>query len=87
MLEDHAGSIWISLWGNGLYRYNTLKGTSETYRHSNSDPNSLGTDDVTKLIEDRHKNIWAGLWGGISIYQQQTNSFKTFYAESNGIHS
>jgi len=87
MLEEHSGNIWISLWANGLYRYNPLKGTSEIYRHSGHDPNSLGTDEVTKLIEDSHKNIWAGMWGGISVYQQQTNNFKTFYAEPNDIHS
>lgn len=87
MQEDHSGNIWISLWGNGLYRCNPQNGTSEIYRHSDSDPNSLGTDDVNKLIEDSHKNIWAGMWGGISVYQQQTNNFKTFHAEPNDIHS
>jgi len=87
MLEDQSGNIWISIWAKGLYRYNPLKGTSEAYRHSNSDPNSLGADDVTKLIEDSHKNIWAAMWGGISVYQQQTNNFKNFHAEPNDIHS
>ncbi len=87
MLEDQSGNIWISLWAKGLYRYNPLRGTSEAYRHSNTDPNSLGSDDVTKLIEDSHKNIWIGMFGGISVYQQQTNNFKTYYPEANDIHS
>lgn len=87
MLEDHSGNIWISVWNNGLYRYNPLNGVSEIYRHSDADPNSLGTDDVTKLHEDSRKNIWVGMWGGISIFQHQTNNFKTFRAETSNPYS
>jgi len=42
---------------------------------------------VTKLVEDSHQNIWAGMYGGISIYQPQTNNFKTFRAVANDIRS
>ncbi len=87
MLEDHSGNIWISLWNSGIYRCNPSTGVTEIYRHSDSDPNSLATDAVNKLVEDSHQNIWAGMYGGISIYQQQTNNFKSFKPVANDIHS
>ncbi len=87
MLEDHSGNIWISLWNSGICRYNPSTGVTEIYRHSDSDPNSLATDAVNKMVEDSHQNIWAGMYGGISIYQQQTNNFKNFHAAANDTHS
>src|ERR1700722_18470086 len=59
MLEDHSGNIWISLWNRGIYHYNPSTGVTDIYRHSDSDPNSLATDAVNKLVEDSHQNIWA----------------------------
>jgi ligand-binding sensor domain-containing protein/two-component sensor histidine kinase len=87
LLDDHAGNIWISLWHQGIYKYNPSTGAAENYRYSDNDPHSLGSDEVTKLVEDRHQRIWAAMFGGISVYQPQTNNFKTFHPVANDIHS
>src|SRR5437773_7320568 len=80
MLEDHAGNIWISFHNEGIYRYNPSTGSSKFYNHSLADNNSLCSDLVRTLIEDSHHNIWAGAYGGISVYQPATDNFKSYEA-------
>jgi ligand-binding sensor domain-containing protein/two-component sensor histidine kinase len=88
ILEDHSGVIWISVNGKGIYRYNSLAGTSNIYRNASTDPNSVCSNYVNSLLEDHHYNIWACSYdAGISIYQPVKDNFKTFRSDINNNHS
>jgi len=88
LVEDQAGKIWISLWNSGICRYDPATGNFKTYRHSASDPSSLGSDMVRVLLVDSYNRIWAGTtFGGLSIYQPSTDNFRTWKSDVNDIHS
>ncbi len=87
MLEDHTGNIWFSLHNEGIYRFNPSTGASKLYHHSDADNNSLCSDIVNTLIEDSHHNIWAGGYGGISIYRPDSDDFKSYQADPDNRYS
>lgn len=52
MAEDHAGNLWISSFGDGLYRMNALGVEHDT---------SLPDQFVVSLLVDGADNLWIGL--------------------------
>ncbi len=58
VLEDRSGNLWISTWGGGLDRLKDEKITSYTRENGGSD--SLGSDLVLSLYEDRDGSILVG---------------------------
>lgn len=65
ILEDHKGSIWIGTKGNGLFKADPLSTGGKSYRlthfkHNSSQKNSINSDKVVALFEDKNNRIWVG---------------------------
>ncbi len=58
VLEDRTGNLWISTWGGGLVQLKDEKITSYTKENGGSD--SLGSDLILSLYEDRDGSILVG---------------------------
>lgn len=54
LLEDHAGTVWIGTFGNGLFRYSQAGFERVETSHST----------ILSLAEDHEGNIWVGTGGG-----------------------
>lgn len=73
IIEDRKGNVWLGTKGDGLFKATPIDGTRSFYALSNfrndkSDPNSLSSDLVYSVIEDRKGRIWVGtLGGGINL--------------------
>jgi len=66
----------------GLNRYNGYE--LQNYRYSSSDPSSLPTDNITRIIEDNEGNIWLSTRGaGLVSYNAISDSFKAIYSDPN----
>jgi len=61
-LHDREDSLWVGLWGLGLFR---IAGYSWTETWTVQE--GLGNNTVSALLEDREGRIWAGTDNGISI--------------------
>lgn len=74
-VRQHADSIlWIGTYGDGLYRYNVLNHTYESWSTSKGLPN-----DVIYSIElDIHENIWMSTNGGLVKYNKSDDQFIAF---------
>jgi signal transduction histidine kinase/ligand-binding sensor domain-containing protein/CheY-like chemotaxis protein len=59
ILIDSDGLIWITTYGNGLFCYNPHTDELSNYTNS-SDPNSLASNYLLSIMEDRSGNIWVG---------------------------
>ena len=73
---DHAGNLWAGIQERGLFMH-TRNG--ETYHFSAKDDGSgLHTNTVTRIIEDRNRNLWLASWQGLyklSALNSRTRNF------------
>ncbi|MEE8077689.1 MAG: ATP-binding protein, partial [Pseudomonadales bacterium] len=59
-------------------------GDISTYRHDDSDPNSLGADGVMTVFEDHQGNLWIGTYGGgVSLFDRETETFRRYDHDPN----
>jgi signal transduction histidine kinase/ligand-binding sensor domain-containing protein/DNA-binding response OmpR family regulator len=66
--EDSAGDIWVGAFGEGLFRLTTNAAgelSAERWRHSATDPASLGDDRVRAVLVDRRGVVWVGTETGL----------------------
>lgn len=69
--------LWIGTYDNGLDVMDTKTGAFTHYKQS--DGNSIKSDGIYGLYEDRKGNIWAGTRdGGISVWNREKHQFNTY---------
>ena len=76
--EDENGKIWFGT-GAGIFVYDKKTKGFTKHWHSENNPNSLISDDVSKIMIDKSGNIWVGTNDGISIHSPTKNKFKHIY--------
>ncbi len=85
------GTWWYAYDGNGLSGYLPHTKNAVNFRHSDSDPFSISSDDIKVIYEDRKGVIWLGTNnGGINRFDPNDNFFKIYKKEAgstNGLSS
>ena len=88
---DQRQDIWISTYGNGLFRMRPDPSQPGEYRLQDhfeavtDDPNSISSNFCSYLYEDSNGIIWVGTYGqGLNRYDRNTNSFKKFLIDNPG---
>jgi signal transduction histidine kinase/ligand-binding sensor domain-containing protein/CheY-like chemotaxis protein len=76
--KDSQGYIWVSGWDGGLVRFDEHSGQFKHYRNSPNDPNSLPSDDVISIYQDRSGNLWIGTTVGLSRFDPATEQFANY---------
>ena len=92
--KDLAGALWV---GNntGLHKIILTGGkagqlcqvTFKDYRHDPANNNSLSSNVVTSITEDRAGIIWVATRNGLNSFDQKTGIFKRYLHDPNNIHS
>ena len=72
--EDSKKNIWLGTWGEGLHLLENPRDMQnyrlKTYRHTDSNPESLSDDIVYDICEDINTNtLWVGTRSGLSILE------------------
>ncbi len=76
VIQDHKGFLWIGSQ-EGLIRYDGQK--FKAFKHSPEDPNSLGTNSVYTLYEDKLETLWVGTGGGgLNRYNAEQENFTRY---------
>lgn len=76
VLQDQKGFIWLGT-ADGLDRYDGNKITA--FRHSESDPTTIGGNSIYALLETHDGTLWVGADpGGLNRYDQAANTFTTY---------
>jgi len=83
--EDRKGRVWLGTKDNGLYKAEPVNSTATLYKitHYTKDaghPNSLNTNTIYTILEDKRGRIWAGSYEDGLILLEETNgriAFKT----------
>jgi len=79
---DASGLVYVGTWAQGLKIYDPMTRNWETYRHSESDPQSLIDDNVNKILFDRDGNLWVATAGGVSWSPRWRRSFSRISAHT-----
>jgi ligand-binding sensor domain-containing protein/signal transduction histidine kinase len=69
ILEDQQGVLWVGTSSGGLNRCTRSPGDEPavrcaSYQHDPDDPDSLRSNEVKFIHEDRTGVLWIGTWGG-----------------------
>ncbi len=78
LLDDPVDSVlWIGTQRAGLNAYDYARDTFTTYKHREGDPESLITDDITKIVPAAsHDGIWVcTYWQGIDYFDKPAGKF------------
>ncbi len=89
-----AGTLWLGAFGNGLTMISNLSGSEQKFTHYRHDPknkNSLSSNLVTSLCEDRDGRLWIGTRnGGLNAFDPKRKRFEHYRAnlqQSNSLSS
>jgi ligand-binding sensor domain-containing protein/signal transduction histidine kinase len=84
--KDRSGALWVGN-NSGLHQINLIRGKENQrstvnmthYRHEPDKPNSLSSDYVTAVFEDKDGVLWIGTdGGGLNRFDRKTNSFSHY---------
>lgn len=77
LLDDSQDSIlWIGTQRAGLNAYDYVNNTFLCYRHDDENPESLITDDVTKIVAATDGNLWiTTYWRGVDYFDKKAGKF------------
>jgi signal transduction histidine kinase/ligand-binding sensor domain-containing protein/DNA-binding response OmpR family regulator len=93
ILEDSKKNVWLGTKGNGVFRAEPVTADCNKYKlqhfqNDKTNPNSLSSNLVYSIIEDRKSRIWVGtLGGGLNLFtgtpdqpkfENYNNGFKSY---------
>lgn len=91
VFEDKSGTFWFATKGNGLVRAvpnakSTLGYDFTRFLNDQKNRNSISSNDVYSVFQDRHGHIWIGLFGGgINLLQEHSDGSVYFISRLNGL--
>lgn len=87
VIEDRRGRLWIGTKADGLYKAEPLNGGASysisNYRHHPSQLNSISSNSIYSLYEDKRGRIWAGTFESGIVLLHQSKGKLTFSTTRN----
>ena len=80
--KDSKSRLWFG--GNGLLQYKPERNTFVYFSQNPDDPRSIGTNDITDILEDENGTIWVGTRQGLFKYHETTNDFSEYLHDTIG---
>ena len=87
MLEDKDNTIWIGTHDNGIYYYNPITKTKGHFETEPTNKNSLTTNTINAIYEDKNQNLWFSTEGGGLCKLNKNRQEFTGYNIKNGLPS
>ena len=75
--EDHQGYIWLGYNGAGAAKFNTYSKLYVRHFRKSGDENQIVSNLVRGIVENNDHTIWFGTEKGLSILDQENDSFST----------
>lgn len=83
VMEDKSGQLWVA--ANGLNLFDRKKETFKRFRHNPKVSNTLPSNIVFCIYQDKKENIWVGTNNGLSLVQKKPlgdYAFKNYQHDS-----
>jgi len=81
LFEDSQGFIWIGTEGGGLNRFDKKSGVFTRFRNKQEDKNSICSDIVYSIAEDKNSELWIGTRNGISVLDSSRKNFTNYFSD------
>ncbi|MCE7994911.1 MAG: GHKL domain-containing protein [Roseivirga sp.] len=75
MAKAENGILWLGTYGQGLIKFDTWKNTFTFYEFDANQPGTLSDNGVFDLHIDKKGVLWVATYGGLNVYQPDTDSF------------
>jgi ligand-binding sensor domain-containing protein len=72
---DRQNRLWLALEGRGLICFDKRTGNRQWFRHRADQPNSLASDEVRQILQDKSGTIWVATDAGLDQFHEQTGQF------------
>jgi len=76
---DQYDKMWVSTYGEGLYRFDPITETFKHFAYVDGDPNSLSHPRVMWSQEDADGLLWVSTDHGLCRFDRETQTFKRYY--------
>lgn len=87
LLEDHSGTVWVGTHNNGIYYFNPYTKEKGHLTNDPKDKNSLTTNTINALYEDRFHNLWFSTEGGGLCQLDKSKKKLSRFTTKNGLPS
>jgi len=87
VLEEASGVVWVGSFDAGVTRLDSNGNVLESFRHDGKRPDSLSSDDVRTLLEDRAGHLWIGTVDGLDLLDRSNGRFSHYRHEANDVDS
>lgn len=78
VMEGDDGRLYIGQERGGLSVVDLTEGKAVNYVHDPDNPDSLPSNDVEKIFQDSHNNIWVGTKSGLSLFNPGSGKFVNY---------
>lgn len=83
-IDLHDDYVWIATGSRGLNKIDLTNNAVEIYEHDPADPNSLCSNNLLDVVEDKNGIVWITTSNGLNRFDPKTEEF-THYTEVDGL--
>ena len=85
MFIDRNSVMWVGTVREGLLKMDLMQKNFISFKHDGLDPNSLSSNKVYEITEQKDGKLWVGTSNGVSLFDPQTYSFTSYTTENSNI--
>jgi signal transduction histidine kinase/CheY-like chemotaxis protein/streptogramin lyase len=87
MAVGRDGTVWVTMYGVGLQRFDPRRGSFTLFHHEPDDPTSLANDQTNAVRLGADGAVWVGSDAGLSRLDPASGKFTNFHAGEAGLSS
>ncbi|WP_163174454.1 two-component regulator propeller domain-containing protein [Bacteroides sp. 51] len=86
MIIDSHNKLWVGTEKKGLFCYDLNHKALFHYTNKNDATNSLSSNSINCIIEDKKQQIWVGTnGGGLNLFRPDSNDFQVYTQEKDNL--
>ncbi|TGD74126.1 response regulator [Mangrovimicrobium sediminis] len=78
VIATQKGSLWLAHPNQGVSVYSPETGMLHEYTHEKQSVDSIASNKVFDIFEDRSERIWVATYEGLNLYLPKSRSFERF---------
>ncbi len=86
LLIDTENRLWFSVYGEGVFCYDSRTDHLKNYRYEEEKPNSINSLGISNIFQDHKFRLWFGsAENGLNLYRPETDDFISFDMQNSGL--